>query len=154
MRRFGSGERFLRKISEVRRRFPEAALRSSFIVGYPGETEEDHDALLRFLEQAQLDWVGLFAFSLEEGTYAAGLPGQVPAALVAERLRECSELQDAITARKRAELVGTTCRALVDTPGRGQEPPGGARDRRGDQGASSLGRRLLGTTRDRGRYRA
>ncbi len=65
----------------------------------------------------QLDWVGLFAFSLEEGTYAAGLPGQVPAALVAERLRECSELQDAITARKRAELVGTTCRALVDTPG-------------------------------------
>ena len=118
MRRFGNGERFLRKISDIRRRFPEATLRSSFIVGYPGETEEDHDALLRFLEEARLDWVGLFSFSLEQGTHAAGLPDQVPAALAAERLRECSELQDAITTAKRAEVVGTTCRALVDAPGR------------------------------------
>jgi ribosomal protein S12 methylthiotransferase len=118
MRRFGNGERFLRKISDIRRRFPEATLRSSFIVGYPGETEEDHDALLRFLEEARLDWVGLFSFSLEQGTYAAGLPDQVPADLAAERLRECSELQDCITATKRAELVGTTCRALIDAPGR------------------------------------
>ena len=152
MRRFGSGERFLRKISEVRRRFPEAALRSSFIVGYPGETEDDHDALLRFLEQAQLDWVGLFAFSLEEGTYAAGLPGQVPAALVAERLRECSELQDAITARKRDGVGGDHLPGLGRYARSGQEPPGGARDRRGDQSASSLGRRLLGRSRDRGRH--
>ena len=118
MRRFGNGERFLRKISEIRRHYPDAALRSSFIVGYPGETEEDHDALLRFLEEAQLDWVGLFAFSLEEGTYAAGLPGQVPAELVAERIRECSEVQDVITAGKRTALIGSTCRALVDAPGR------------------------------------
>jgi ribosomal protein S12 methylthiotransferase len=118
MRRFGSGERFLRKISAIRQRFPEAALRSSFIVGYPGETEQDHDALLQFLEEAQLDWVGFFAFSPEEGTHAAGLPDQVPAELVAERLREGSEIQDVITAAKRARLVGTTCRALVDAPGR------------------------------------
>ncbi len=118
MRRFGGAERFLEKISAVRRRFPEAALRSSFIVGYPGETEEDHDALLRFLEEAQLDWVGFFAFSLEDGTYAATLPGRVPVELVGERLRECSELQDGITARKRAALVGSSCRALVDAPGR------------------------------------
>ena len=106
------------KIAVIRRRFPEAALRSSFIVGYPGETEEDHDALLRFLEEAQLDWVGFFAFSLEEGTYAAGLAGPSTSRLVAERLRECSELQDAITAGKRVSLIGTTCRALVDAPGR------------------------------------
>jgi ribosomal protein S12 methylthiotransferase len=118
MRRFGNGERFLRKISEIRRHYPDAALRSSFIVGYPGETEEDHDALLRFLEEARLDWVGLFAFSLEEGTYAAALPDQVPAELVAERMRECSEVQDVITAGKRTALIGTTCRALVDAPGR------------------------------------
>ncbi len=118
MRRFGHAERFEQKIAVIRRRFPEAALRSSFIVGYPGETEEDHDALLRFLEEARLDWVGFFAFSLEEGTYAADLPGQVPADLVAERLRECSELQDAITAAKRVSLIGTTCRVLVDAPGR------------------------------------
>jgi ribosomal protein S12 methylthiotransferase len=117
MRRFGDGERFLQKISVIRGGFPEAALRSSFIIGYPGETEEDHDALLRFLEEAQLDWVGFFAFSRESGTYAAGLPDQVPSSLVAERTRECSEMQDAITAARRSELVGTRCRALVDLPG-------------------------------------
>jgi ribosomal protein S12 methylthiotransferase len=117
MRRFGDGERFLGKISSIRQSFPDAALRSSFIIGYPGETEEDHDALLRFLEEAQLDWVGFFAFSKEEGTYAVGLPDQVPSSLVVERTKECSELQDAITARKRAGLVGTTCQVLVDAPG-------------------------------------
>jgi ribosomal protein S12 methylthiotransferase len=117
MRRFGDGERFLEKISSIRRSFPDAALRSSFIIGYPGETEEDHDVLLRFLEEAQLDWVGFFAFSNEDGTYAAGLPDQVPSSLVVERSKECSELQDAITARKRAALVGTTCQVLVDAPG-------------------------------------
>ena len=117
MRRFGDGERFLEKISSIRQSFPDAALRSSFIIGYPGETEEDHDVLLRFLEEAQLDWVGFFAFSKEDGTYAAGLPDQVPSSLVVERSKECSELQDAITARKRASLVGTTCQVLVDAPG-------------------------------------
>ncbi len=117
MRRFGDGERFLEKISSIRQSFPDAALRSSFIIGYPGETEEDHDVLLRFLEEAQLDWVGFFAFSNEDGTYAAGLPDQVPSSLVVERSKECSELQDAITARKRAALVGTTCQVLVDAPG-------------------------------------
>lgn len=117
MRRYGDDERFLERISYIRRHFPEAALRSSFIIGYPGETEEDQDLLLSFLEEAQLDWAGFFAFSPEEGTYAASLSGQVPAGLVAERARECSEVQDAITASRRAALVGTKCRALVDAAG-------------------------------------
>ncbi len=117
MRRYGDDERFLERISYIRRHFPEAALRSSFIIGYPGETEEDQDLLLSFLEEAQLDWAGFFAFSPEEGTYAASLSGQVPAGLVAERARECSELQDAITASRRVALVGTKCRALVDATG-------------------------------------
>jgi ribosomal protein S12 methylthiotransferase len=117
MRRFGDGSRFLERISTIRERFPEASLRSSFILGYPGETEEDQDALLSFLGEAELDWVGFFAFSNEEGTYAARLPDHVPANLVAERMRECSELQDGITARQRNNLVGSTCRALVDSPG-------------------------------------
>src|SRR5438477_2444217 len=60
MRRWGDGARFLRRIEAVRGREPEAAFRSSFIVGYPGETEDDHDLLLRFLEDAQLDWAGFF----------------------------------------------------------------------------------------------
>ena len=117
MRRFGDGARFLEKISTIRGRFADASLRSSFIVGYPGETEEDHDALLAFLEEAQLDWAGFFAFSNEEGTYAAELAGHVAPTLVAERLRECSEAQDAITAAKRNALMGSRCLALVDEPG-------------------------------------
>ena len=117
MRRWGDGTRFLERIRTIRDRYPEAAFRSSFIIGYPGETEEDHDRLLAFLEEAELDWAGFFAFSSEEGTYAAGLPETVDSALVAERLLECGELQDAITARHRQALVGSTTRALVDAPG-------------------------------------
>jgi ribosomal protein S12 methylthiotransferase len=117
MRRWGETERFLERIGRIRRVVPEAGLRSSFIVGYPGETEEDHDRLLRFLDDAELDWAGFFAFSPEEGTYAAGLGGAVAAGLVAERLAECREIQDSITAVRRRELVGRTIRVLVDRPG-------------------------------------
>jgi ribosomal protein S12 methylthiotransferase len=117
MRRRGDADSFAAKVAGIRKRYPGAVLRSSFIVGYPGETEEDHDALLEFLRDVELDWVGFFAYSEEEGTYAAGLPGKVPAPLVAERTRECSEVQDRVTAAKRAALVGTTCRVLVDAPG-------------------------------------
>ena len=75
MRRWGDGDRFLRRIDDIRRREPDAAFRSNFIVGYPGETEADHDQLLRFVEEAELDWCGFFAYSREDGTYAAGLDG-------------------------------------------------------------------------------
>ena len=120
MRRWGNGERFLERISAIRRAEPRATFRSSFILGYPGETEEDHDALLAFLEAAQLDWAGFFTFSKEAGTFADGLGGQVPEELALERLRECTELQDAITARRRDALVGEVCEVLVDAPGRGR----------------------------------
>ena len=78
MRRWGDGARFLRRIDDIRAREPDAAFRSNFIVGYPGETEADHDELLAFVEAAQLDWCGFFAYSREDGTYAAGLDGVVP----------------------------------------------------------------------------
>ncbi|MBW3644191.1 MAG: MiaB/RimO family radical SAM methylthiotransferase [Actinobacteria bacterium] len=120
MRRWGDAPRFLARIDDIRRRQPEAALRSSFIVGYPGETEGDHDQLLSFLDQAQLDWCGFFPWSPEDGTYAAGLDGRVDGGLVAERLAECSERQDAITARRRDALVGTEVEVLVDRPGVGR----------------------------------
>lgn len=120
MRRWGDGDAFLRRIREIRRHEPEAVFRSNFIVGYPGETEADHDALLAFLEEAQLDWCGFFAYSPEEGTYATTLDGAVPASLVTERLRELSEVQDRICAEKRAELVGREVEVLVDEPGVGR----------------------------------
>jgi ribosomal protein S12 methylthiotransferase len=116
----GDGDRFLRRIADIRAREPEAAFRSSFIVGYPGETEADHDELLRFVEEAQLDWCGFFAYSREDGTYAAGLDGTVDERLVAERLRELTELQDGITARRRDDLIGRDVEVLVDEPGVGR----------------------------------
>jgi ribosomal protein S12 methylthiotransferase len=120
MRRWGNGERFLERIEAIRGREPHAAFRSNFIVGYPGETEADHDQLLEFVEQAQLDWCGFFAYSREEGTYGADLDGEVEASLRDDRLAELRELQDGITARKRDELIGQEVEVLVDEPGIGR----------------------------------
>ncbi len=120
MRRWGDGERFLRRIAEIRRAEPTATFRSSFILGYPGETERDHDRLLAFLAEAELDWAGFFPFSPEVGTHAVDLPDQVPPSLALERLRECAELQDGITASRRDLLIGQRRQVLVDSPGRGR----------------------------------
>ncbi|MFN5605189.1 MAG: 30S ribosomal protein S12 methylthiotransferase RimO [Actinomycetes bacterium] len=120
MRRWGDGRRFLDRIADIRRREPEAAFRSNFIVGYPGETEEDHDQPLDFVAEAQLVWCGFFAYSPEEGTYAYDLDGVVPEGLMRDRLAELSEMQDAITARRRDDLVGREIRVLVDEAGVGR----------------------------------
>ena len=120
MRRWGDSERFLRRIETIRAREPEAAFRSNFIVGYPGETEEDHDQLLAFVQKAQLDWCGFFEYSAEEGTYAYELDGAVAPSLMRERLAELTEMQDSITARRRDLLIGRTVSVLVDAPGIGR----------------------------------
>ncbi|MGH9280117.1 MAG: MiaB/RimO family radical SAM methylthiotransferase [Acidimicrobiales bacterium] len=120
MRRWGDGDRFLRRIAAIRAREPEAAFRSSFIVGYPGETEDDHDRLLAFVEEAQLDWAGFFAFSREDGTVAATLDGHIDPSLVEERLLELGESQDRITAAARAGLIGRTVEVLADEAGVGR----------------------------------
>jgi ribosomal protein S12 methylthiotransferase len=120
MRRWGDGDRFLARIDAIRAAEPSATFRSNFIVGYPGETEADHDALLGFVQAAQVDWCGFFSYSREDGTYAADLDGVVPDGLVAERLAELRELQDRITAERRDRLVGATIDVLVDEPGQGR----------------------------------
>jgi ribosomal protein S12 methylthiotransferase len=120
MRRWGDGDRFLRRIEDIRAAEPDATFRSSFILGYPGETERDHDLLLEFLSAAQLDWAGFFPYSREDGTHAAGLHEQVATELALERLRECAGLQDDITAAKRDALIGVTRQVLVDAPGQGR----------------------------------
>lgn len=120
MRRWGDGDKYLERIHAIREREPDAAFRSNFIVGYPGETEADHDALLRFVEEAQLDWCGFFSYSEEEGTYSADLDGHVPDALVRDRLAELRGMQDDITAARRDALVGSTVSVLVDEPGVGR----------------------------------
>ncbi|MAT62955.1 MAG: 30S ribosomal protein S12 methylthiotransferase RimO [Actinomycetota bacterium] len=120
MKRWGSGDRFRDLISEIRKNSPEAVFRSNFIVGYPGETEEDQDELIDFVKEMQLDWCGFFPFSDEEDTYASGLEGKVDRALVVERLKELSSLQDAITSSKRDVLIGERISVLVDSLGVGR----------------------------------
>jgi ribosomal protein S12 methylthiotransferase len=120
MRRWGKGEVFLERITAIREREPDAAFRSNFIVGYPGETEEDHDALLDFVDEAQLDWCGFFAYSEEDGTYAVGLDGKVDPELRSDRLSELQEMQDTITATRRDLLLGREVEVLVDEPGVGR----------------------------------
>ena len=120
MRRWGDGERFLKRINDIRALSPDAAFRSNFIVGYPGETEEDHDQLLQFVEDAQLDWCGFFTFSPEEGTHAMTLPDHVPTELMNERIAELREMQDNITAVQRDALIGRTVEVLVDEVGIGR----------------------------------
>jgi ribosomal protein S12 methylthiotransferase len=117
MRRWGDGQRFLERIERIRSLAPHAAFRTNFIVGYPGETEEDHDQLLSFVREAQLDWCGFFAFSPEEGTHALTLPDHLDVSLMNERLAELREIQDAISSDRRDLLLGETIEVLVDEPG-------------------------------------
>ena len=117
MRRWGDSDRFIERIDRIREMSPGATFRSNFIVGYPGETEEDHDELLRFVERAQLDWCGFFTFSPEDGTHAMTLPDHVPTGLMEDRIAELREMQDEITSARRDNLLGETVRVLVDEPG-------------------------------------
>ena len=115
MKRWGSGERFLAAIESIRAQEPDAAFRSSFIVGFPGETEDDHDQLLTFLRAAHLDWAGFFPFSPEDGTAAVHLDGVVDEEVAAERLRECADVQEPISQAARDALVGETVELIVDS---------------------------------------
>jgi ribosomal protein S12 methylthiotransferase len=114
MKRPGDGVRHTALISDIRAASPAAALRSSFIVGFPGESEEQVDELAEFLEAVELDWAGFFPFSAEEGTPAASLDGQIPEAEKIERLRHLQRIQDEITTRKNLEQVGRVVSVLVD----------------------------------------
>ena len=125
MKRWGSGDRFRDLIDGIRAREPDAAFRSSFIVGFPGETERDHEQLLEFLADVELDWAGFFPFSREDGTPAAEMDRVVPDDLMQERLHECAEVQDPITQAARDALVGDEIEVLVDgTDDESGEPVG------------------------------
>jgi ribosomal protein S12 methylthiotransferase len=114
MKRWGSGDRFLTAIDAIRAEEPDAAFRSSFIVGFPGEREREHDELLEFLAAASLDWAGFFPFSPEDGTPAATLPDAVDPELALEWMRECEAVQEPITRAARDALVGREVEVLVD----------------------------------------
>jgi ribosomal protein S12 methylthiotransferase len=117
MRRPGSGDEYLQKIERIRRDYPDAVFRSNFIVGYPGETEEDHEALVNFIDEARLDWVGFFSYSNEEGTYSSTLDGHVDPSIMHDRLLEVSEVQERITRAKRIEMIGRELDVIVQRSG-------------------------------------
>jgi len=103
-----------RLIETLRRDVPGITLRSTFMVGFPGETEADFEELLAFLADARLERAGFFAYSREKGTRAAALPGQVPEEVKRERLARAQELQQRIMRRAAADRVGTTVSVLTD----------------------------------------
>lgn len=114
MKRPGDGERHRRLISDIRSAAPDAALRSSFIVGFPGETEADVEQLAGFLEEVRLDWAGFFPFSAEEGTPAATMDDQLPHDEKVERLRYLQGIQDEVTTLRNLDQMGRVLRVLVD----------------------------------------
>ncbi|MFC4115796.1 30S ribosomal protein S12 methylthiotransferase RimO [Nonomuraea zeae] len=114
MRRFGDPERFLGLLQSVRARAPEAGVRSNFIVGFPGETEEEFGELVGFLEEARLDVIGVFGYSDEDGTEAADLPGKLDQEVIDERVRVLTELAEELTAQRAEERIGTEVDVLID----------------------------------------
>jgi ribosomal protein S12 methylthiotransferase len=114
MKRPGSGHRYLDLIDQIRQADPEAALRSSFIVGFPGETDDDVEDLAGFLRDARLDWGGFFPYSAEDGTPAALMNDRADPDSVAERLRYLQGLQEEVTVEANAEMVGRRVEVLID----------------------------------------
>jgi ribosomal protein S12 methylthiotransferase len=114
MLRPSNGERYLEILAEFRRRIPGITMRSTFIVGFPGERDEHVDYLDSWIARAELDRVGFFAYSREEGTPAAGLAQQVPASVARRRLVRLRDAQRAASERARAKRVGATVRVLVE----------------------------------------
>jgi len=101
-------------IERLRKNNPEIAIRTSLIVGFPGETQADHEELCEFVEQVQFERLGLFRFSREEDTPAYHFSGQVPEEVIQERWAELNDIQNEISFQKNRALVGTRCRVLVD----------------------------------------
>lgn len=114
MRRPASAENVLRRLEAWRRQVPELCLRSTFIVGFPGETEQAFEALLTFLRDAQLDRVGAFAYSPVDGAAANRLPGALPESVKQERLAALMAVQSDISARKLRARIGEELTILVD----------------------------------------
>ena len=118
MKRGVTAERQRKLVERIRARIPGAALRTTFIVGFPGETDADFAELCDFVREARFDRLGVFRYSDEEGTAGFDLAGKVPKAVARKRHRELMALQRGILREKLAAQVGETVRVLVDSPGR------------------------------------
>ena len=113
MSRWGSGEQFAELISTIRASNPQASFRSSFITGFPGETEEDHKELLDFIQTTKLDWAGFFPYSKEEGTRAFKYEDQIPDEIIKERNQQLIDAQQTVNEELRQRHIGQTLDVLV-----------------------------------------
>ncbi len=119
MKRPASGEKHLERILAWRKACPDVTIRSTFIAGFPGETEAEFDYLLDFLKEAKIDRLGCFPYSPVDGARANDLPGAVPEAVREERRARLMQLQEAISFKRLQEKIGSTVRVLVDETVRG-----------------------------------
>ncbi len=114
MRRFGDSEKFLHLINQIRALSPEAGIRSNFIVGFPGESEADFDALSTFIASAKLDAIGVFGYSDEDNTEALDLSDKVADEVIKERVETLSRLADEMVSARAAARIGETVRVLIE----------------------------------------
>jgi len=120
MGRRGTAAGYLGLVRRIRRALPQAVLRSTFLVGFPGETEKDFRALLAFQQEAELDWAGFFTYSREEGTAAYSMGQRVAAKLAAHRKARLEQAQQAITERRLERHVGRELEVLIEEPVSGE----------------------------------
>jgi ribosomal protein S12 methylthiotransferase len=116
MKRGASADIFLRSIEKMRRAIPDLTLRTSFIVGFPGETEQDFEQLCQFVREAQFDWLGVFGYSDEEGAKAFDLEAKVPAREIERRRKKLMSIQKQISRKKKRALVGRQFDLLLEGP--------------------------------------
>jgi len=114
MRRFGDRDRFLALLDQVRAKSPDAGVRSNFIVGFPGETAADLRELELFLTSAGLDAIGIFGYSDEDGTEAAGLDGQLADKEISRRVEDFADLAEELMSQRAADRVGETVDVLIE----------------------------------------
>jgi len=121
MKRGANAEIFLKTIEKVRKAVPGITLRTSFIVGFPGETEEDFETLCDFVGEAKFDWLGVFGYSDEDGSGAYGLGSKVPQRTIERRKRELMKIQQRISRHAKEDWVGRGLDVLVE--GESEETP-------------------------------
>jgi ribosomal protein S12 methylthiotransferase RimO len=114
MRRFGDGEKFLHLIEQIRALAPQAGIRSNFIVGFPGETEQEYQELVDFINEARLDAIGVFGYSDEDKTEALTLEGKLDEDLIHQRTESLSTLVDELLLQRAEERIGEKVRVLIE----------------------------------------
>ena len=114
MKRFGGTKDFLNLIDQIRKLMPHAGIRSNFIVGFPGETEDEFKEIQNFLEQAELDAIGIFGYSPEDGTEAINFENQINSEIIAQRVNELNMIAEELMSQKAQSRIGQEVDFLVE----------------------------------------